>query len=167
MSFGSRRFALALAIALPMAAQAAGVVTVAVADTARFTDAGSGPAERDANLAVLTRQLQSLGAQLPDGQTLAIELLDVDLAGRPRPSRRGSGELRILNGRTDWPRIELRYVLVADGRELRSGRENLSDMNYLRALRGEVSNAKLRYEQHMLEAWFKAEFVTARSSDPR
>ena len=59
-----------------------------------------------------------LGRRLPDGQTLTIAVLDLDLAGSLRPTP--TGELRVLRGGADWPSMSLRYTLQADGRTLAS-----------------------------------------------
>jgi hypothetical protein len=147
---------LAAAAALP--AQA-GSVEVTYADPARFTDVGSTPADREAHLAALTRHLKALGERrLPAGDVLRIELLDVDLAGTVRQTPRG--ERRIVRGRADWPRIELRYTLARDGRELRSGTERVSDLDYSARLppSGVAPDDGLRYEKRALDEWFAARF---------
>jgi hypothetical protein len=95
-------------------ARAAGRVEVRFVEPTKLTDAGQWQRERDRDLQELGEYLQRLGQRLPDGQTLAIEVLDVDLAGDVWP--RSPHELRILRGRIDWPAIQLRYTLSADKR---------------------------------------------------
>ena len=89
------------------------------------------------------------------GDRLAIEVLDVDLAGEVRfPPR---GEVRVLRGAADWPRIRLRYTLDdASGRSA-AAEETVSDPDYLRnPLR---SYSSLGYEKRMLEEWFRKRFA--------
>lgn len=141
------------------AAHGAGNVDVAFLHPERFSDAGDPGASRDRNLGMISQHLQRLGERhLAPGQTLAVEVLNVDLAGETRPSRRGS-LVRVLNGGADWPRVELRYSLTANGQVLRSGEESVTDMNYLQHVAGYPSSGSaLPYERRMLESWFKARF---------
>jgi hypothetical protein len=153
---------LALALAtLPAAAQAA--VEVAFISPETYVDAGSHPGERLArrNLGELARHLERLGAaRLPDGRSLRIEVLDIDLAGRFEPWRPTAYGVRILREAT-WPRITLRYVLEEDGRELARGEERLSDLDYLGRPAGRLRSDPLRYEKAMLDNWFRARFAAA------
>ena len=41
---------------------------------------------------------------------------------------RGGNEIRVMKGRADWPTMELRWSLQADGRTLKSADEHLADM---------------------------------------
>jgi Protein of unknown function (DUF3016) len=89
-----------------------------------------------------------------------VEVTDVDLAGEPewvhsRP------DLRVLRGRADWPRIELRYTLSDAGRTVREGRDSLTDMSYLLAGPTPRGHEELAYERRMLERWFR-EKIAAR-----
>ncbi|HMC17367.1 MAG TPA: DUF3016 domain-containing protein, partial [Albitalea sp.] len=111
---------------------------------------------RQLNLQTLERHLQALAQhRLPSDQVLKVEVLDVDLAGEERPSRRSGRDLRILRGGADWPRIQLRYTLEVNGRLLRSGEETLTDMSYLQGPIGAYGTDPLRYEQRMLDKWFE------------
>jgi hypothetical protein len=95
---------------------------------------------------------------LPDGQTLRLEVLDFDLAGTLEPF--GFGDLRVLRGRADWPRMTLRYTLQSDGRTLKAGHAQLSDMNYRFDLRGyELRQGELGYEKRMVLQWFDQNFA--------
>lgn len=146
-------------------AAVAGTVTVAFVDAPRYADAGATPWEREANLKVLTQHLQRLGERhLPEGQTLAVEVLDVDLAGTLRPSRRAGADLRVVKGGADWPRIHLRYSLAVPGQPARAGEESLADMNYTRGMAGARASEPLRYEKQLLDSWFKARFVEGQSA---
>ena len=107
MRFGSIIGWAALAACVAGPALAAGSAEVRYQQPERFVDAGDTPRERDANLRLLADQLQSLAAQnLPAGQSLQVELLDVDLAGYVRHSSRG--DLRVVRDNHDSARIWLR-----------------------------------------------------------
>jgi hypothetical protein len=89
---------------------------------------------------------------------LKIEVTDVDLAGREDPMRRGAMEVRVMDGRTDWPRMRLRYQLEQNGKVIASGNAALSDMSYLQRINRYSSNDALRYEKKMIDEWFEDTF---------
>ena len=124
----------------------------------QYTDVPFNPQERDDVLKELSRHFEKLGASLPPGQTLKIEVTDVDLAGRENPSLRAGQEIRVMNGRADWPRMRLHYVLEQDGKVIRSGDAALSDMSYLTRINHYFSNEKLRYEKLMIDDWYANTF---------
>ena len=143
---------------------AAGTVTVSFVNAASFSDAGTTPWEADTNLKALSSHLQGLGQKyLPADQVLKFELLDVDLAGTIRPSRRSGTNFRIVKGGADGPRITLRYTLEMNGNPARSGEESVADINYTRGLTTARESASLFYEKRMLDEWFKARFVEGRN----
>lgn len=143
----------AAALVAPFGA-AAGTVEVTFAhETTPFTDIGrSSVSQRDA-LAALKRHFESLGKRLPATQTLSIEVTDVDLAGEEKWTRNAS-DLRVLRGRADWPRIELRYTLSDGGRTVRQATDAMSDMAYLMASHGVGSEQPYAYERRMIDRWF-------------
>ena len=146
--------ALAAALALGAAGAASAGVTVNYVDSDKFSDLPFTSWEREDVLRQLSDHFTKLGARLPAGQDLAVEVLDVDLAGREYPSRRAGGDLRVLQGSADWPIIELRYTLSAGGQVLDSGKVRLADMMYMdRPVRGFDSDP-LRYEKRMIDEWF-------------
>lgn len=160
-SFPLRRVALAAALALMALAgpaQAAGIVRVSFVQPERYTDAGFGQVERERSTDRLAAIFQELARRLPDGQTLDIEVLDVDLAGRvPIGSVH---DTRVLTGGADWPRIKLRYNLDVGG-TVQHGEETVSDMNYLQTrILGSRADEPLAYERRMLERWFEERFLT-------
>ena len=104
------------ALAAGTLAQAAGSVQVSFDKPDEFVDIGHNRWDQERALDQLREVFKGWGARLPDGQTLKVEVLDVDLAGRLQP-RRGD-EIRVLNGRADWPRIKLRWTLSAGDRTL-------------------------------------------------
>ena len=146
-----------LALLAAPGVQAAGV-KVTFVEIERYGDAGDSLWERDANLAVLGSHLSSLGQRLlPADMTLEVEVLDVDLAGTVRPSMRG-GDLRVVKGRADFPRMTLRYSLIKDGQVQASATEHLADLTYTMQ-RAYGASDPLRYEKRMLEDWLRTRFA--------
>ena len=152
-----------LACSLTLAAHA-GTVEVRYDAAKAHSDAGDTAAQRERRLEALAAHLNALGArQLPADRTLAVEIVDLDLTGTVRISRRPLGEVRIVNGRADGPRIELKYTLRDASGTLASGREKLYDVNLPRL--GELRDANggdpLRQEKLLLDHWFAARFGPA------
>ncbi len=142
---------------------AAGSAEVLFSNEARFSDAGASASDRAANLAQLANHLKRLAARhLPEGQKLTVEVLDVDLAGTSRPWRATGTEVRVLRGRADWPRIELRYTLASDGNTTRTGKESIADLNYLQRISAYGASEPLKHEKRMLDDWFRARFIESR-----
>ena len=140
--------------------QAAGRVEVRWVEPERFSDIGSRPWVRERTLQALGEYIQHLGRLLPEGQSLHIEVTDVDLAGEIDYS--SWHETRVLRGRADVPRIALRYTLRADGRSVKSEEIWLSDLNYLGApYLTALRQTELGYEKQMLERWFRDTFAAA------
>ncbi|WGG49910.1 DUF3016 domain-containing protein [Rugamonas sp. DEMB1] len=135
-------------------------VNIHYVEPERFSDVPFSPVERERVLKQLSEHLAKLGRQLPAGQTLKVEVLDVDLAGRMYP-RRGGDEIRVMNGGADWPRLHLRYTLEAGGQLLRSGDDELSNMNYQDRISRYGGDDALRYEKQMLDEWFAKRFAPA------
>lgn len=138
-------------------AQAVGTVQVNYLNPDKFADIGLSPQEREDSLKHLTRHFEALAKRyLADGQKLSVDVLDVDLAGELRPSRRAGRDLRVLNGGADWPRITLRYAVEGAGQMPLRGEEKLADMNYSRRLPSTDATEALHAEKRMLEDWFAA-----------
>jgi hypothetical protein len=147
---------LPLAMLLAASSAVAGPVEVTARPVRGHNDAGTTTWDAQSNLEVLSRYLKRLGQeQLPPGQSLRIELIDVDLAGTDIGMRG-----RVITGGADWPRIRLRYTLEVPGQPPRTGEELVQDMNYTRGLVG-VRNDPLHYEKRMLRAWFRERFGQA------
>lgn len=148
-----RHLAAAGLLALAAGTASAGV-TVNYIEPDRFTDVPFTPWEREETLKSLTEHFAKLGAQLPPGQDLRIDIKDVDLAGREFPGR-GGRELRVVrsNG-PDWPRIDLHYTVEQDGRVLRSGDAQLRDMGFMDRMVRAGDNDALRFEKRMIDEWF-------------
>lgn len=159
----SARLACAALICTALAAAAqAGTVEVSYDPAARHTDTGDGPGQREASLAELAAHLKGLGARLPEGSQVRLQLLDVDLAGSVRPVGRTGQQMRIVRGSADWPKVRIGYVLLDGTRELGRGEDTLADLNYTwhGAAYGGSSADPLRYEKRLLTDWFEARFLS-------
>jgi hypothetical protein len=144
--------------AATFAAQAGGTVNVSFVEPDKFYDSGNNQFDKPTNLKTLEAFLQDLGKRyLSDGQVLEIEVLNVDLAGYSRPTRRG-GDLRIVRGGADWPSFTLRYKLSGSGQTIKEGEERVADLNYTGHIASYSNREPLRYEKQMLDGWFKARF---------
>lgn len=136
----------------------AGPVAVRWLDPSAFTEARVNRSELPRHRAHWAQQLgQYLHAeasrQLPAGQTLQVDILDVRRAG---DYERSLGleyqHVRVLRD-TDPPRITLRFVLRdAQGKVLAEGVDRLSDIDYLRGQVG-IGSDPLRYEKRLLRDW--------------
>ena len=144
--------AVSLAVSV-LPAAAAGRVEISWLQPERYSDAGRTVSDRERTMKALGGAFTQLGRQLPDGQTLKLEVLDVDLAGEIYPHPRQ--DMRIVRGGADWPKITLRYALQAGDETLKAGEVRLADMNYLfDMLPVRLRGDDLPYEKRMIEQWF-------------
>jgi hypothetical protein len=90
-------------------------------------------------------------------------VLDIDLAGRLYP-RRGGEDIRVMNGGADWPRMRLRTRWSRMAR-VRSGDEQLANMNYMQRINRYWETDPLRYEKQMLDDWFDKTIVQNRHAE--
>lgn len=145
----------ALASLIALAAGAASAeVTVKYIDSDKFADLPFTPWEREQVLKDLNDYFVKLGEKLPAGQDLALEVTEIDLAGREYPNMRSGRELRVLQGTADWPMMQLRYTLSQNGQVLKTGDAKLSDMNYMQRINRFSDSDSLRAEKRMIEDWF-------------
>ena len=129
-----------------------------------FSDMPFNGRDRQQVLDQLTDHFKELAKKLPAGQTLKVEVLDVDLAGRLYPRRRAAEDIRIVRGGADWPTMHLRYTLEQNGKVLRSGDDQLSNMAYQDRISHYFSDDSLRYEKQMIDDWFQREFMPKTAS---
>ena len=95
---------------------------------------------------------------LPAGDSLKIEVLDIDLAGRVEPfQHRVGADVRVVRD-ISWPRMTVRYTLTQGETASPSQEERLSDLSYLTSLNRYSSGDRLRYEKPMLDRWFAERF---------
>lgn len=147
----------ALALAGVMAVAAGGAqaaVTVTYVHPENFYDLPFATSEREEMLGQITDHFTKLGENLPAGQDLHIDVTDFDPAGRRVPNARSGQDLRILNGRADWPRMELHYAIEQNGQVVKSGDAKLADMNYQQNFNQYFDTEPLRYEKQMIDDWF-------------
>ncbi len=153
--------ALAVSMAVSGIAQAAVEVTFTNAD--KYIDASSrgdfrGKADQ-AILDKLRRHLEREGERhLKPGQTLKIEVLDLDLAGRVEWWQINAHDVRFMRD-IDSPSMKLRYTLSENGATLDSGEERIRDLGYLMGINMINSQDSLRYDKAMLTDWFRKRFT--------
>jgi hypothetical protein len=154
---------LAACIAAPVCGARAAESAVAISfhEPGHFTDAalygGSGDKARAVVLNALRERLNALGGRyFGPGQTLKLDILDVDLAGRYEWWIQPNG-LRVLDD-VSWPSIKLSYVLEENGAVLRKGEETVSDLDYLTRFETATSDPLWR-EKAMLSDWFRRRFA--------
>lgn len=156
------KMALAGLLALGASAASAGV-TVNYVESEKFSDLPFAPWERKEVLDVLAEHFVKLGKSLPAGQELTVDVTDIDLAGREYPFIRAGHDLRVLKGMADWPVMQLRYTLSANGQVVKSGDARLSDMNYLQRSNRLHDSERLRFEKRMIEEWFNQTILQKKS----
>jgi hypothetical protein len=118
--------------------------------------------QRQVILDRLQAHLESLGAKhLAPNQSLSIEVLNIDLAGRYEPFLLDHQDGRLVD-RVTWPSMTMRYVLTEDGSEVINAEERVADLSYLEQTTGRYSSDSLRYEKRMLDEWFVKRFVQKR-----
>lgn len=147
-----------IACAAPAAAQ----TSVSFIQPERDTDAenrsGSGLSLR-VTLGEMRRLFTELGNRiLPPGRTLAIEVLDIDLAGLDQFGATPPYGLRVVTDITP-PRFVLRYALKKRGRALRSGRETVTDLDFLTRYARSASSTTFTYERALIRDWLQSRFV--------
>lgn len=146
-------------LAVVAGAARAGSVEVAFVHPESFTDVRDNNRETAANLLAISEYLHVLGQKyLPPGQLLQVDVLNVDLAGKLRPTRRW-GMVRVLGGPLEWPQMSLRYRLEEQGRVLASGEDAILDMAYASHLGSYPGWQALEPEKRMLRDWFRSHFV--------
>lgn len=158
------RTILTLLACVAAAAANAGSVDVRYDALKVHSDAGATAAQRARHLEALAAHLRELGAQrLRADRVLDVELIDLDLTGTLRLSRRAMAEVRVVTGRADGPRIELAYTLRDASGTLATGRESLHDVALPRLgdLRDANAGDPLRQEKTLLDHWFEARFGSA------
>lgn len=148
-----------LAAALLASGVASAQVSVSYVKPEDYADVPRNAIERERVLKDFSNYFESWNARLPAGQSLKIEVLDIDLAGRMWPRRNGGEDIRVLNDGADWPRMRLHYTLEQNGQTLRSGDEQLSNMSYMQRINRYWETDTLRYEKQMLDEWFDKTIV--------
>jgi hypothetical protein len=151
------------ALALLAGAAQAGV-TVSYVKPDDFLDMPRAERDRDQILKDISAHFVSLGKELPPGQVLNVTITDFDLAGRLEPRRWAVDEIRIMRGGADWPRMTVNWTLEQDGKVVKSGTDEVSNMMYQQRMNRYFSSDALRYEKQMIDDWFHKAVVDTRVS---
>jgi hypothetical protein len=156
-------FAVAFGLAFSAGAQAA---TVAFEYTdpqdfrdIRATEQGQKNFERDV-LSELEEQFREEAAALPDGQTLRITMVDVDLAGDVEYFHRAFPfGVRVIRD-IDFPQMQISYELRnAAGEVIQSGDDKIADMSFrfpTYATHNHID--QLDYEKALISDWYDDTF---------
>ena len=98
------------------------------------------------------------GRYLAAGQKLEVKFTDIDLAGAYEPWRGAQmSDIRFLKDIYP-PRMKLEYRLLgAEGKVLKEGKAELSDLSYLSNLTL-PGNDNFRYDKGLLNDWLRREF---------
>lgn len=146
--------AAAITLALGAGAASAGV-TVNYVNPEKYSDLPKGEWEREEVLKELVKYFDKLGQELPAGQDLTVNITDIDLSGMEYPGNRASGDLRVREGKTDWPYMEIHYTLTSNGQVVDSGVSQIRDQSYMvRPIKRAFETDNLRFEKRMLQDWF-------------
>ncbi|HYD81315.1 MAG TPA: DUF3016 domain-containing protein [Paucimonas sp.] len=144
---------------LASASASSASVTISYVQPENFEDLPWSELDKEYVLKDLQRHFAKLGAKLPADRNLKLEIVDVDLAGRMEHRIRFPGEIRVMRGGTDWPRIDLRYTLESNGKVIDQGTDHIEDMVYLTSVTKYSSSDPLRYEKKMIDRWFAQKFL--------
>lgn len=151
-------------LALLWAGAATAQVSVRFVAPERYTDAenrlGAGLSLR-VTLGEIGRILEIDGNRaLHPGERLALEVLDIDLAGFEVPGAHVPFGLRVVRDGTP-PRFRLRYTLTDGRRLLLSGEETVTDPNFLLRNPG-FSNGTFDHERNLLRDWLQRRIAERR-----
>ncbi|PCI59077.1 MAG: hypothetical protein COB35_12185 [Gammaproteobacteria bacterium] len=103
------------------------------------------------------KHFAKLAEKLPEGQTLKIDVTDVDLAGDVDIG----GIINRIRIVTDlyFPRMKFSYNLInADNTSIKSGEINLKDMGFMLGSNLRYRNDSFGYDKKMIAQWFKDTF---------
>lgn len=150
----------------PGALPATDPVAVSWQDPARFDEVrynrGLSFTQRDATqwLPPLAEHLrESASKRLGPGQTLDIEILNVDLAGEYEPWRgANTQEVRVMRD-IYAPRMTLQFTWRdPTGDVIASGERKITDLDFLLGSRP-LDSDRLRFEKRMIDNWTRREFT--------
>lgn len=103
----------------------------------------------------LRAYLEKLGTRyLAAGQTLRIDIRDIDLAGRYEPWQTHANSVRFMRDIT-WPSIDLHYSLQQQGQVVKQADARVDDKFYLQRPGRLGNNDSLYSEKAMLDDWFR------------
>jgi len=149
--------AAALAIA---SASAFATAKVTYTDTDKMSDVPRHHSDLENMKYVFNEHLNKLSEQLPAGQVLNIEFLDIDLAGEEVP-RVAVRDIRVMKGQADWPRMHFRYSVEQDGKVIESGEKKIQNPAYQQSI-NMYDRDLYGYEKQMLDDWFRKDLLHKR-----
>jgi hypothetical protein len=147
-------------LSLTVSASASAAATVTYVNQDKMTDVPRDKRDRESMEATLLEHFNKLAAQLPAGQNLKVEILDIDLAGEVFP-RVAVQNVRVFKDRSDRAEIHLRYRIEQDGKVVSSGERHLTDASYLTGA-SHYRNEIYAHEKQLLDDWFRKEVVAVR-----
>jgi hypothetical protein len=145
-----------------LSAHAAGTVQVSFVEPEKFADVRSSYQRVDDGVlkSLATHFQTAVGPHVPDGQTLRIEVLDVDLAGEFRPRFSAGPDVRVLGLGADSPHLTFRYAKPSASGAAELAEVRLSDLAYLhRGHMARYGDESLRYERRMIDEWVGKTFA--------
>lgn len=110
----------------------------------------------------MRRLFETLGASvLQPGESLAIEVLDIDLAGLDTPSANLPHGLRVVSDIAP-PGVRQRYAHKARRRMHAAGEDTLADINFLMRHGRSASGTRFYYERELIRDWLMTRIAARR-----
>jgi hypothetical protein len=153
----NRSRVLLAAAALVSSAAFAGTADVKFIDPDNMSDLATNKWEEATNMRSIANYVQQLAQKLPADQVLHVDVLDVDLAGNWRETRRG--RIRTVTNRGDPPKFHLHYTLESRGQVLRQGDDRVTDLDYTNHVFLGRTSTPFYYEKRVLDEWFARNFA--------
>jgi hypothetical protein len=150
---------------LPRALPGAGPVDVHWIDPAQFTELrysfNRHEAARGDWVVQLAEYIRDRAAQqLPPGERLDVEILDIERAGEYEYFFGPATDIRVMRDIYP-PRMRLHVRRTgADGRVIEEGERRISDIAYLTGPQPLSNTDPLRYEKRMIDRWVRRELAT-------
>jgi len=138
----------------------AAAAKVTYVDIEKMSDVPRHIKDRESMEYIFNEHLSRLSEQLPAGQVLKVEFIDIDLAGDEFP-RVAVRDIRVLKGQADWPRLHFRYTVEQDGKVVSSGEKKLSNANYMMSI-NRYNQDLYGHEKQMLDDWFRKDLKPAK-----
>lgn len=149
----------------PRALPESGPVSVHWGDPAQFTELrhsfNRNEAARGDWVVRLARHIRaSAERQLPPGERLDVEILDLERAGEFEYAFGPAADVRVMRNR--YPpsmRLHVRRT-GADGTVIEDGERRIRDIAYLSVSQPMSDSDPLRYEKRMIDRWVRRELAT-------
>ena len=117
------------------------------------TPAGSQKRYQEQVFQILSEQFSDMARiYLNSGQTLSVEVIDLNLAGETRFSSNTGQQFRILTSLTP-PSISFSYQIRQDEMVIKSDAVRLTDLNYQASVFGINRDRVLVYEKQLIRDW--------------